>query len=179
MPGKTSQIVRVTTLEMSRMPGKYPSLHTRSNLAIMHAVQIPLAFYRFLYSEIGGSHNWYLRKQMNDRKLREILHSPHTRINMLYCDGVPAGFAELNLSNMPGHIELVYFGLCPEFIGRGLGKWFLGQTVQFAWEQKPEKLVVSTDSLDHPNALPNYQKLGFSPVSYKDEAIGDKASTRE
>lgn len=173
MSASTPQTVRTTTLEMSAAPGKYPSLQTKSNLAIMHAIQIPLPFYRFLYSEVGKSHYWYLRNHLNDEDLGKVLHSSQTRINILYCDGAPAGFAELDLSHLHQRIELIYFGLCPQFLGRGLGKWFLGQTIQYAWGQKPEKLLVSTDTLDHPNALPSYQKLGFTPISYKDETMED------
>lgn len=171
MPGSSPDNVRTTTLEMSRAPRKYPSLQTKSKLAIMQASNIPLPFYRFLYGEVGRSHYWYLRNHLNDAELTAIIHSEQTRINILYYDGAPAGFVEIDLSQLPEILEIIYFGLCPQFIGRGLGKWFMGQSIQFAWDQKPEKIVISTDSLDHPHALPSYQKLGFNVVSYKDETM--------
>ncbi len=166
-------IVRTTTLEMCAPPASYPSMMTKSNIAIMHAVDIPLPFYRFLYSEVGKSHYWFLRTQMSDKQLAEIVHDEQTHISILYCDGAPAGFAELDYNARPKQVELVYFGLCEQFIGRGLGKWFLGQTVQAAWELKPKRVIVSTDTLDHSHALPAYQKMGFTPISYKDEKMQD------
>ncbi len=165
--------VRTTTLEMLVPPGFYPSLQIKSKLAIMKAPQIPLAFYRFLYGEIGKSHFWYLRNHLSDDELEEILHSEHTQISVLYCDGAPAGFAEFDYSKLPESVELIYFGLCPQYIGRGLGKWFLGQIVRSAWEEKPTRLNVSTTTLDHSNALPLYQKLGFIPIAFKEQKMED------
>jgi len=173
MGKKTSDLVRTTTLEMTSPPRIYPTLQTKAQLAVMRVPKIPLSFYRFLYGEIGKSHYWYLRNHLSDEELKPILHSTDIRINVLYHDGAPAGFAEFDLSSLPEAMELIYFGLCPEFIGRGLGKWFLGQTVRAAWEEMPEKIVVSTDTLDHSNALPLYQKLGFTPVAYKVEKMQD------
>ncbi len=173
MADKPTDMVRTTTLEMKTPPRLYPSLQIKSQLAIMRVPEIPLPFYRFLYGEIGKSHYWYLRNHLSDEELSTILHSDDTHISVLYHDGAPAGFAELDLSRLPESIELIYFGLCPQFIGRGLGKWFLGQTLRSAWEEKPEKLTVSTDTLDHSNALPLYQKLGFTPVAYKVEKMED------
>jgi hypothetical protein len=39
-------------------------------------------------------------------------------------EGVPAGFTELD-RRIEGEIELVQFGLTPEFIGQGLRRYFL------------------------------------------------------
>ena len=173
MSESSSSTVRTTTLEMIAPPRTYPSLQTKSRLAIMRVPEIPLPFYRFLYGEIGKTHYWYLRNHLSEEELRNILHSEDTQISVLYYDGAPAGFAELDHSQLPESIEMIYFGLCPQFIGRGLGKWFLGQIVRSAWEEHPEKLIVSTDTLDHSNALPLYQKLGFTPVAYKVEKMED------
>ena len=53
MCGNKPDIVRTTTLEMCEAPGKYPSLQTKSSLAIMHASNIPLAFYRFMIAKLA------------------------------------------------------------------------------------------------------------------------------
>ncbi len=173
MSDSKTSTVRTTTLEMNVAPRIYPTLQTKSKLAIMQVAQIPLPFYRFLYGEIGKSHYWYLRSHLSDHELAEILHSQNTKISVLYHDGAPAGFAELNLFQMPDLIEIEYFGLCPQYIGRGLGKWFLGQIVRSAWEERPQRLKVSTDTLDHTQALPLYQKMGFTPISFKEEKMED------
>ena len=55
----------------------------------------------------------------------------------------------------------------PEFIGQGLGKYFLQWAIDKAWSYQPTRLWLHTDTLDHPAALPNYQKAGF--VIYREE----------
>jgi GNAT superfamily N-acetyltransferase len=59
-------------------------------------------------------------------------------------------------------VEISQFGLMPEFLGRGLGKWFLLWAVDRAWGYGPQRLWLHTDTEDHPAALPNYLKAGFA-----------------
>jgi GNAT superfamily N-acetyltransferase len=66
-----------------------------------------------------------------------------------------------------GEVELVQFGLTPEFIGQGLGKFFLQWAIDRAWGYGPRRLWLHTCTLDHPAALPNYLKAGFR--IYKEE----------
>src|SRR5260370_29736357 len=88
------------------------------------------------------------------------------RVHVLMADGVPAGFAELD-RRREGEIELVQFGLMPEFIGQGLGRYFLQWTIDRAWSYDPRRFWLHTCTLDHPAALPNYRKAGFE--IYKEE----------
>jgi len=83
-------------------------------------------------------------------------------------DGKPAGFAELD-RRQPNEIELVQFGLMPDYIGRGLGKWFLQWTIDKAWSYQPKRFWLHTCTLDHAAALPNYLRAGFT--IFKQEAI--------
>jgi len=39
-----------------------------------------------------------------------------------------------------GEIELVQFGLVPEFIGQGLGRYFVQWTIDKAWSYSPKRL---------------------------------------
>jgi GNAT superfamily N-acetyltransferase len=84
-------------------------------------------------------------------------------------EGVPAGFAELD-RRIEGEIEVVQFGLLQEFIGQGLGRYFLQWTIDKAWSYQPRRFWLHTDSKDHPAALPNYLKAGFE--IYKEELKG-------
>jgi hypothetical protein len=54
---------------------------------------------------------------------------------------------------------------------RGLGEWMLGQALTTAWSTTPARVIVSTNTLDHPAALPLYQKMGFEPVSQNQAII--------
>ena len=61
---------------------------------------------------------------MSDEALATIIGDPRDELHVLHVDGTPSRFAELD-RRQPHEIELVQFGLMPDFIGQGLGKWFL------------------------------------------------------
>ena len=75
--------------------------------------------------------------------------------------GAPAGYFELR-RDRAGGTEIVYFGLLPEFTGRGLGGFLLTMAVERAWSSGTERVWLHTNTLDHPAALPNYLKRGFT-----------------
>lgn len=66
-----------------------------------------------------------------------------------------------------GEIEPVQFGLMPDFIGQGLGRYLLQWTIDKAWRYQPRRFWLHTCTKDHPAALPNYLKAGFT--IYKEE----------
>ena len=112
-------------------------------------------------------YHWLYRGSLSDFDLAALIQNPLDEIHVLHVDGTPAGFAELD--RRTDEIELVQFGLMPEFIGQGLGKYFLQWTIDKAWSYQPKRFWVHTCTLDHPVALPNYQKAGF--VLYKEEQV--------
>jgi len=140
-------------------------------IAIMRAEKMPPAFYRFLYEHEGRPHHCSLPRDMEDDELRAVIHAEATEISVLYVDGSPAGFFELDTARKPDEVEIVYFGLVPDFQGRGLGAFFLSETVSAAWAHDPAKVTIHTNTLDSPRALQLYQKAGFTPVSWSEETI--------
>jgi len=60
-----------------------------------------------------------------------------------------------------GAVEIIYFGLLPAFVGRGLGGALLSSAIEEAWRVNPLRVWVHTCSLDHPAALANYQARGM------------------
>ena len=110
-------------------------------------------------------------------RLREKgIEDEAVEIYVLYADGAPAGFAELDRRSR-GEIELAYFGMMPFFIGRGLGRYLLAWAIERAWSYEPERLAVNTCTLDHPKALPLYQQLGFKPYKQEHRVIDDPRVT--
>jgi GNAT superfamily N-acetyltransferase len=107
---------------------------------------------------------------MKDEALATIVQDENVYIYVLYCEGAPAGYAELDFRNMP-NAELAYFGLIPDFIGRGLGGFLLATAIDIAWSRPIERLWVHTNTLDHPRALPLYQQLGFVPYAQEKTQI--------
>jgi GNAT superfamily N-acetyltransferase len=137
-----------------------------AGLSVTHARKPTVAYYRFLYNTVGKDYQWYSRGRLSDEALAATIQDPLNELHVLHVDGTPAGFAELDRRRQ-GEIELVQFGLMPEFIGRGLGKYFLQWTIDKAWSYQPRRFWLHTCSLDHPVALPNYLKARF--VLYKQE----------
>jgi len=78
----------------------------------------------------------------------------------MYSDGSPAGYFELE-RHPDGSIEVAYFGLIQEFLGRGLGKNLLTAAAEQAWSDGANRVWLHTCTLDDPAALPNYLKRGF------------------
>lgn len=131
------------------------------SLALMRAERPPLAFYRYLYGQIGDPHHWVSRKGLDDAALSALIHHDDVHIYVLYVNGAPAGFAEVDARDS-AQTQLVFFGLAPDFTERGLGRYFLSQILRLIWAWGPQKIVLETCNLDHPAALPLYQKHGFT-----------------
>ena len=164
-------IARVTYLEMTARPRSRPPLPTGRAIALFRTEQMPPAFYRFLYEEVGRKHHWSLRRHIDDAALSAIIDAATTRIEVLYVDGCPAGFFEIDTSGLPQTCEIVYFGILPAYQGQKLSKWFLACAIEAAWHGGPQRVTLHTNSLDHPRALPLYQKMGFSPVGVGEEEV--------
>jgi GNAT superfamily N-acetyltransferase len=162
---------RVTHLEMDAMPSRRVPMPIGPRLALMQARNMPPAFYRYLYEQVGRPHHWSLRRSLGDVELVAMINAPTTEIAVLYVDGSPAGFSELDLSRLPAKVEIVYFGLAPDFQGRGLARFFLSETIFAAWAHDPEAVAIHTNTLDSPLALRLYQKMGFSAVGWSEEEI--------
>ncbi len=133
---------------------------------ILRAYRPTVAFYRFIYREVGRAWRWKDRDRLADDALQEIVQHPDVHVHVIYDDGTPAGYCELDYRT-PGQAEIVYFGLMPHAIGRGMGRFFLDWAVRAAWQQNVQRLWVHTCSLDHPRALGMYQQAGF--VVYREE----------
>lgn len=172
MAGKPSNTHKaiVTWLECTEMPRQLPALPVNLQASLVRVNTIPLHFYRYLQWRTGRDWHWVHRLRMGDEELAGIIHDSRTEIRVLGINGAPAGFFEL-FRETASTTNLVYFGLIDNAIGRGIGKWLLGQALLAAWNQPISRLTVSTNTLDHPAALPLYQKMGFQPVSQNEALV--------
>jgi GNAT superfamily N-acetyltransferase len=162
--------VKTTYLQMFARPERVVP-PPREGLVVVHARKPTVAHYRFLQDTVGWEYDWTGRKKLSDAELAALLHDPRLEIHVLMADGVPAGFSELD-RRIEGEIELVHFGLMPEFIGQGLGRDFLQWTIDKAWSYNPRRFWLHTDTKDHPAALPNYLKAGFTV--YREEVKNEE-----
>ncbi len=153
--------VVITYLEQRSRPAFTPPGAPRGKVAILRAEAAPAHFYRYLYDHVGAPHNWISRRTISDGDLLSIIHDKRVFLYVLYVDGVPAGLAEID-ARAGQEIELKFFGLVPDFVGLGFGRYFLAHAIDLAWSLAPDRLTLETCSLDHPAALPLYQKFGFT-----------------
>ena len=120
---------------------------------------------------MGRAWQWVSRKAMSDESLEKIIRDPNVEIFVLYVGGVPAGYIELDVRK-PKDIEILFYGLMKEFMGKGLGSYLLNWALAYVWnEKKPDRLWVHTCDLDSPKALSVYLKAGFKKYDEQTEVV--------
>jgi len=169
-PTKITSVI--TYLEMSSPLTSPTPPRPEVKIALMRAEKPTVSFYRYMYNTIGQNWLWWERRQMADTELSAIITDEKIEIYVLYVGGVPAGYGELDRS-IKDETEIAYFGLMPEFIGQGLGGYFLRCIIDQAWSHNLKRLFVHTCTEDHPAAIHNYQRHGFSPYYQVTEEIDD------
>lgn len=166
--------MRVTTWTLEMLappPGPVPA--PPRGCEVRRVASPALHFYRYLYETVGRDWLWVDRRRMGDGALETILRDPRVEVWVAWQEGSPAGYAELD-ARVEGEVELAYFGLVPEMIGRGVGPWLLELAVRRAWQiGTPRRVWVHTCSLDHPAARRTYEKAGFTTVRVEEHDVPD------
>ncbi|MEC3997734.1 GNAT family N-acetyltransferase [Actinacidiphila sp. DG2A-62] len=167
-PGTTP----VTTwyLEMTAAAELRPAAAPASGAGVsVVRAEIPSApFSRFLYTAVGGDVSWTDRLEWPPERWAAYLERPGCETWVAYERGTPAGYVELEAQD-DGAVEIVYFGLLPDFRGRGIGGHLLSYGAARAWDlaarwpgrEPTARVWVHTCSLDGPYALANYERRGF------------------
>lgn len=152
--------VTIYSLEMLDECDLRPSRRETPGLEIRQA-QVPLPeLNRFLYTAVGGDWFWHTRLNWEYATWMEVLMRPGYETWVAYLYGTPAGYFELDPQEN-NSIEIAYFGLLPQFLGKGIGGRLLTVAIQRAWQKGARRVWVHTCSLDHPSALANYQARGM------------------
>lgn len=154
------RIVR-TYLEMTDPAALRPAPAPEGDLRIERLRDCPPSFWRYLYTEVGRRHHWVDRLPWSDDEIRQYLADPAVSLWLLSVAGAPAGYFELRRGD-DGATEIAYFGLLPDYIGRGLGGHLLGEAARRAFAGGAARVWLHTNTLDHPAAIPNYRKRGFT-----------------
>ncbi len=168
-PG-TAVPITVTDLVLPARPAHLPPQPAGIRLALMRADPIPLHFYRYLYRTVGERWLWVNRATLDDTALAALIHKPGVEVFVLYGDGAPAGFYELDFTALPT-VDLVYFGLLPEWIGRRVGAWLLGTAISESFARGARAITVNTCDRDHPKALTLYQCMGFNAIGQRQDRL--------
>jgi GNAT superfamily N-acetyltransferase len=160
----------VTYLEMTHAPRARVDPPSNLRLMLVKADRLPVHFYRYLYNTVGTGLHWVDRRTLTDAQLARQIHAKGVEVFVLYAGGAPAGYFEID-ARRRNVAEIKYFGLIPDFRGRGLGKWFLAEAIAAAWSSSPQRVIVDTCTLDGRAALPLYQRSGFVPYARENKLI--------
>jgi hypothetical protein len=121
---------------------------------------------RFLYEFVGRHWAWFDKNVWTPEQWRAYAEADDLRTWVGHLRGSPAGYVELQ-RQPDASVEISYFGLALPFIGQRLGGYLLTCAIENAWRWDAKRVWVHTCSLDHPNAMNNYQARGM--VLYKTE----------
>ncbi|MGI8842255.1 MAG: GNAT family N-acetyltransferase [Gemmatimonadaceae bacterium] len=126
--------------------------------------------FRELYAKVGSAYRWHDRDEWTDARVAERFATERVTLYEVTIYGGRAGFYELECHD-DGSVEIVLFGLLPEFAGRGLGKWLLVDAVERAWSMEATRVWLHTCTMDSPAAIPNYLARGFRPYATEEYEI--------
>ena len=160
----------VTHLEMHQPPEKRPS--PELDLSLTRVERPALEWYRALFRRVGQDYLWFGRLVMEDAALEAILHDPKVEVYVLKAGEVEAGLLDLDFRE-EGACELAYFGLTPETVGGGAGRWLMNEAIARAWSKPIARFHVHTCTLDSPQALGFYIRSGFVPYRRQIEIAQD------
>lgn len=160
--------VLVTHLEL-RTPGDLRPAKVVEGLSVRLVFPPVPGFNRRCYETIGAQWHWRDRLRWSDDDWARWLATPGVRTWEFLHDGHPGvGYAEL-ATDAGGGTEIVYFGLMPEFVGRGMGGDSLTRIVGVAWSLPSTRVWLHTCTFDSPMAILNYEARGFQRFKVVEE----------
>ena len=136
-----------------------------SNILVLAANNPPGRYFLSLYEAVGAEYEWTDKFSCPTKEVNDFLLDPNVKLFTFLKNGWTAGFFVLD-KRKPNICDLAYFGLVPEAIGHGYGEYLLKFAIKESWAAKDINLLtVNTNTLDHPNALPLYKKMGFKVIA--------------
>ena len=166
--GHTASVV--THLEMCAEAAQRPEADLPLKLARVTAPDPD--WYLDLFRKVGAPWLWFGRLVMDRDELRSILSDERVHVYVLRDGTDEVGLLELDFRQRDD-CELAYFGLAPEAVGGGAGRWLMNRAIRLAWAEGIARFHVHTCTLDHPAALDFYRRSGFTPYAREIEIAPD------
>lgn len=166
--GHTASVV--THLEMCAEAAQRPEADLPLELARVTAPDPD--WYLDLFRKVGAPWLWFGRLVMDRDELRSILSDERVHVYVIRDGTDEVGLLELDF-RQHGDCELAYFGLAPEAVGGGAGRWLMNRAIRLAWAEGIARFHVHTCTLDHPAALEFYRRSGFTPYAREIEIAPD------
>ncbi|MDN5823129.1 MAG: GNAT family acetyltransferase [Micrococcaceae bacterium] len=179
-------LVTTTSLQMTSARSLTPAARPLPRGCRIERVPgITADYSKFLYRSVGGSWNWVDRLGLTRQQWAAEVQREGSETWVLTVDGAPAGYIELG-GSADGVVEIIYFGLFPEQLGRGLGGVLRSEGTARAWDLHTRwegfaavhRVWVHTCSLDGPAALANYRARGFEVFATEeaDQVVEDASA---
>ena len=124
---------------------------------------------KFFYKQVGKEHRWIDRLVWDDNKWISYVENPKVKTYILKDIENLVGYFEIIFDFQKKHSEIAYFGILSEYLGKKYGGYLLSEAITKSFEKSIERVWVHTCSLDHKNALKNYQARGMK--IFKSEKI--------
>lgn len=125
------------------------------------------AAYLDLYDKVGRPWLWYERRLYTPEALTALLNRPGHEVHVARHGRNLVGYFELHED------EIVFFGLTLAYIGKRIGPWLLDRAIERGFERGARRLVLNTNTVDHPRALDTYRRAGFHVVRSESRELQD------
>jgi GNAT superfamily N-acetyltransferase len=155
-----------TYLQMSAVTELLPARSTDPDFIVREAVERQWRLNPSLYLLVGERWAWIDKQRWSDEQWESYVVSQTLRTFVASWRGSTAGYYELRRDDDQA-VEIAYFGLAPDFIGRGFGGALLTDALRQAWAWDARRVWVHTCTLDHPAALKNYEARGMKAYDRK------------
>ena len=116
---------------------------------------------KFFYKNIGKNCQWVDRLIWTDLNWIEYVSNKNLFTYILKVENEIAGYFELLFNENNKEVEIAYFGILEEYYGKKFGGYLLGEAIKNSFILGSRRVWVHTCSLDHKNALKNYQARGM------------------
>jgi GNAT superfamily N-acetyltransferase len=172
-PGQIANVV--TLLEMKARPTSR-AVPPHEDLSLRPLDKSDSDGYLSLFRKVGGGWMWFSRLAMPRNELETILRHPDVGLFALEQAGQDIGILELDFRRQPD-CELAFFGVTPDAIGKGAGRYLMSEAISRAWAGPITRFWVHTCSFDHPAAIDFYKRSGFTPYQFMVEVLDDPRLT--
>lgn len=161
-------MVRTTYLEITSKAQWIRRDRSRTGLDIRECSVKQPQWNRFLYEYVGADWKWVYRLPWSLEQWRAYVTAENLRTFVAFREASIVGYYELRRDGEG--VEIRSLGLTPEFIGHGYGGPLLDHAIETGLGWDVPRLWLHTCTDDHPNALNNYLKSGFSIFKVEQES---------
>ena len=144
----------------------------KDNCSLVQVDPPDIQLNKFLYKHIGKKYRWIDRLHWDQKKWSDYLNKPNIKTFVLKEKENLIGFFEQIIENNYD-FEIAYFGILEEYFGKKYGKYLLSEAIKNSFFQNAQRVWVHTCSLDHKNALSNYQARGMKIFKSENIIIND------